>query len=199
MAEDPQVEPQALPAAIQILAPVSYNGIPYAAGRVIAPPDQATYTEWRQSGKAGETSLAADAQVLNQGTAVGSFTAPWSDSSGRLYPRGLPATITAGDAAVAKREGKVDSATLSAPALTAVSATGGVASFTVNWTSDQYASAQIQFGPTTGYGTTVTAPVARGPQTYVVGPASAGTVHYRVVLTSVWGTTTGTDLTVVVT
>jgi hypothetical protein len=197
--QDQGPEQQALPAAIRLLAPVSYNGIPYAAGRVIAPPDQATYNVWRNEGKCADAG-AADGVTLNQGTAAGSFIAPWNDASGRLYPPGMPATVSAADAAQARREGKLDSATLAAPALTAVSATPlGSGSVRFNWTSDQYASAKIEWGATTAYGSSVIAPTDKGAQSYIYGPITAGLTHYRITLTSAWGTTVGTDGTLTVT
>jgi hypothetical protein len=199
--QDTGPEAQALPAAVRITAPgVWYQGVPLAVGRNVACPDATTYQIWRNEGKCHDVA-AADGQTLNQGTAVGLFTAPWNDSSGRLYPAGMVATITAADAAVARREGKIDANTLPAPALSAVSATAlGAGSVRFNWTSDQVTSAKIEWGPTTAYaGGTVTAPTGEGVQSYTYGPIVTGVTHYRITLTSVWGTTVGTDQTVTVT
>jgi hypothetical protein len=45
----------------------------------------------------------------------------------------------------------------------------------------------------------VTAPTGEGVQSYTYGPIVTGVTHYRITLTSVWGTTVGTDQTVTVT
>jgi hypothetical protein len=190
---------QALPSAIQILSRVTYAGVAYARGRVIAPPDQATYDVWRREGKCADTTLPVDNMVLNQGTTVGSFTAFWNDSAGRLYPAGSSATIAAADAAVARREGKIDAAIGTAPAISAVAAAalgGGQGGFTFR--VDQASSCQVQYGPTTAYGTNtpwVNVPANQTAQWIVASGMPLALTHYRVVAANMWGTTNGADLT----
>jgi hypothetical protein len=192
-------EQLALPAAIRLLAPANNGPILYARGRVVAPWDQNSYTSLRFSGRAADAA-AADGQVSNQGTAAGTFTAPWNDSSGRLYAAGSLATVSAADAALARLAGKLDSSVLPPPTVSAVSATaqgGGVVRF--NWTTNQVCAVTIQFGPTTAYGTSFSPPAGTGAQTYLYGIIATGLTHYLVTVTSVWGTTAGTDATVTVT
>jgi hypothetical protein len=174
----------------------------YAPGRVVDttawPAGQ--YQNLRNGGVVGDTTAAADGQTPAtpyRGTMVGAMT----DSSGRKLVTGSAAGISVADATLARNDGKLDSATLPVPVLSAVSATAlGGGSVRFAWTSDQVATAKIEWGPTTAYaGGSVTTPSGQGAQTYTYGVIATGITHYRITLTSAWGTTVGADNTVTVT
>jgi hypothetical protein len=193
------VDPQALPAAMQFLAPWNDGVHFYVPGRVIAPPDQATYQNLRNGGIAADTQLAPDSYTPVT-PAQGSFVAPFTDASHQNWGRGGLAGVSAADAMLAKNDGKLDSSTKPAPTLSAVSATPmGAGSVRFFWTTDQQSIATIQFGPTTSYGSSFTAPAGQGAQSYIYGPLTLGVNHYKITIQSIWGTTAGTDQTVTVT
>lgn len=205
MTQQDAPEQQALPAAVQVVARKGWQvgQVKYAYGRVIAPPDQTSYDVGRKDGAIADTSLPVDNQTLNQGTAVGTFLAPWNDASGRLYAIGSLATISAADAAVARREGKIDNYVLPAPTISAQTfqaAGSKVVNITVK--TDQLCDVIIDYGPTTGYGTTTprqTCPPGATGIVVTFTAAATGTLHYRTTVTSIWGTTVGSDQTGTVT
>lgn len=172
----------------------------YAAGRVIAPPDQATYNDLRNRGICADTAASPDGQT-NASPLQGRMIAPYVDSANRILGPGSAAGISASDAVQAANKGVLDSYVGSAPAISAVSATAlGSGSTRFNWTSNQTAYVTVQYGPTTGYGTTATSTVLpSGAQSFTVTGMPTGATHYLVTLVSIWGSTPDADKTVTVT
>jgi hypothetical protein len=122
---------------------------------------------------AGDLHLVAGASPINQGVAIAGFSLDFDGQT-----RGAPSDVGADEYFANNPPPDTNPPTISSVAATGVTATAA----TITWTTNELASAQVEYGPTTSYGSTsaLKSVLAASHSVGLSGLAASTTYHFRV-------------------